>query len=85
MSSEFIGSFGEDSARLSYSSRLSSQRFDSALFDSFMEGGFEEVLPPPAEVASGGELAGFGPIPPHPAEEGFVLREWRRLVRYVQA
>ncbi|XP_057808119.1 clathrin light chain 2-like [Salvia miltiorrhiza] len=50
MSSEFI--ISEDSARLGYGSRLSSQRFDSSRFDSFIdytnedhhEGGLEEYL-----------------------------------------
>lgn len=81
MSTDFIGSFGEDSARLSYSSRLSSQRFDSARFESFpadystdedqsvMERGFEKDWPPPVEVTSdGGDFVGNGPILPPPAE-----------------
>lgn len=56
MSSDFTGSFGEDSARLGYNLRLSSQRFDSLRFDSFMdytsedhsmmERGFEEDSSP---------------------------------------
>lgn len=93
MSSDFIGSFGEDSARLSYSSRLSSQRFDSARFESFPDystedqsKGFEEDWSPPVAVTSdGGDSAGNGPILPPlaemEAEEGSALREWRRSVR----
>ncbi|PIN25031.1 Vesicle coat protein clathrin, light chain [Handroanthus impetiginosus] len=63
MSSDFTGSYGDDSAELGYNSRLSSQRFDSARYESdyaesepMREGGFEDdsspygsgdVAPPP--------------------------------------
>lgn len=101
ISSDFTGLFSEDSARLGYNSRLSSQRFDSFIDynsedQSMTEGGFKEYLdspphrgdyvapPPPAEVVSeGSEFVGKGPILPPPAEEGFALGEWRRLVRYM--
>ncbi|KAH6787116.1 Clathrin light chain protein [Perilla frutescens var. hirtella] len=94
MSSDYTGSFDEDSARLGYSSRLSSQRFDSARFgssfpdygeagQSMTEGGFDEEESPPyvaaPEVMSeGGDFVGNGGILPAAAEEGFALREWRR-------
>lgn len=84
MSSDFTGSFDEDSARLSYNSRLSSQRFDSARFESsfpdygeeqsMTEGGFDEeesppyVVAPPPEDSIGDEFAGNRPILPPPAE-----------------
>ncbi|KAI3473154.1 hypothetical protein Pfo_028984 [Paulownia fortunei] len=89
MSSDFTGSFGEDSAR------LSSQRFDSARFESFpkysesestREGGFEEdlsaycgddvePLSPTEVISEGGEYAGNGPILPPPAEMEAVEAE----------
>lgn len=98
MSSDFADSSRVSSARLGYEPRLSSQRFDSARFES-CEGRSEEefppygsggAAPPPAVevISEGGELSGNGTILPPPApaeaeaeaEEGFALREWRRLV-----
>ncbi|KAL7136263.1 hypothetical protein ABFS83_10G018000 [Erythranthe nasuta] len=93
MSSDFADSFSGASARFGYEPRLSSQRFDSARFESFpdyaesewmSEGGLEEDSP---SSGSGGavlppptdrEFSGNEPILPPPAAEGFALREWRR-------
>ncbi|KAL7095383.1 hypothetical protein ACP275_10G020400 [Erythranthe tilingii] len=93
MSSDFTDSFSGASARFGYEPRLSSQRFDSARFESFpdyaesewmSEGGLEEDSP---SSGSGGavlppptdhEFSGNEPILPPPAAEGFALREWRR-------
>ncbi|KAL9152966.1 hypothetical protein ABFS82_10G017800 [Erythranthe guttata] len=90
MSSDFADSFSGASARFGYEPRLSSQRFDSARFESFLdyaesewmsEGGLEEDSP---SSGSGGAVLppptdrDFSGNEPPPAAEGFALREWRR-------